>query len=320
MCEGQLDGHIGRCAHQHIAGWKKHGTFRLHVVTEKGTRRTFIFKDEIYTLDEIPALRELSVRPGPPEYHVYTQSADSPLSTFLPRLFWHAELEPGRHFRYLLEDLQLRYRRLHFRRRDLLFAVRVLMKAQKAMKSTFEKRGDKGLIRYDKTYSEKMIEYARNSLEEYASKTNDGEAKEIIGLWSNILEIHETKEAFGDELNQPIHGDYTLPHVHWKHGAEGAKIVDWEWAGLGMPHADLAALLKWADPEIRREAIGILVKEHGKIRLEEHDRLLNWCLLERKLLDAGFFAKQQMKTGRNRGERYLRRTVTDILAIARELR
>jgi hypothetical protein len=48
--------------------------------------------------------------------------------------------------------------------------------------------------------------------------------------------------------------------------------------------------------------------------------LLNWCLLERKLLDAGFLAKQQMKTGLNRGERYLRRTVTDILAIARELR
>ena len=318
VCAEALGGRIRRCAHQHVARWKKHGTFRLYVVAENGTERTFIFKDEIYTVDEIPALRELSVLPGPPEFYVYTQSFNAPLGAFLPTVFWCAEIEPARHFRYLMEDLRLTHRKLHFKKKDLLFAVRVLAEVHKAMKLTLADNNTP-LIRYDQTYSKKMIEYSRSSLEEYSKITGDAEVSEIIRLWPTILEYHEISAPFRNELNQPIHGDYTLAHVHWRNGVDGAKIVDWEWAGIGLPHADLAAILKWADPAVKREGIRIFAREQEQLRFEEHARLLRWCLLERKLLDAGFFARQQIAKGR-RGGRYFRRSVADVLAIAKGLR
>ena len=319
LCAEQLGCRIKRCAHQHVARWKKHGTFRLHVIAENGTERTFIFKDEIYTIDEIPALRELSVLPGPPEYHIYTHSCNAPLFEFLPKVFWRAEVEPGRHFRYLMEDLRLTHRRLHFKRKDLLFAVRVLVEAHKAMKATLPATDDSNLIRYDERYSERLIEYVRHSLEQYSSHTGDPEVKQIIQLWPTIIKCHKTDVHACNELKQAIHGDYTLAHIHWKNGLNGTKIVDWEWAGIGMPHADLAALLKWTDPTLKKEAVRIFASGHNHLRPEEHAHLLRWCLLERKLLDAGFFARQQIATGHG-GGRYFRRSVADVLAIARDVR
>lgn len=317
VCTGQLGGRIRQCAHQHIAGWKKHGTFRLYVTGEDGIKRSFIFKDEIYTFDEIPALRELSVRPGPSEYHVYTRSIGAPLASFLPEVFWHEEIKPGQHFRYLLEDLRLRYRRLHFRKKDLLFAVRTLSDVQEAMEKTLPNRNDSKLIHYNQKYSEMMIEYAKINLQEFCQKTPVSDIKDLIKAWPEVLKLHKSGDAFRSEFNQPIHGDYTLAHIHWKNGAEGAKIVDWEWAGIGVPHADLAALLKWAEPEIRTEAIRIFSKESDQTRLNEHSRLLDWCLLERKLLDASFFARQLLESGHGE-EQYLRRCVSDVLASVRQ--
>jgi hypothetical protein len=76
------------------------------------------------------------------------------------------------------------------------------------------------------------------------------------------------------------------------------RVVHWEWLGLGLPHQDLAALLKQTPPLLEERAIAAYAERDGSRTAEEHRELYRWCKLERALLDASFLAIQAMQGGR----------------------
>ena len=106
LCREHGRGGLTGCAHVRLSGWKPRGAYRLEVRSEAGASWRLIFKDECYGSEFglIPALEGLPTLPGPPEAIVY-QMRSPLLCPFLPELFWFREIQPGRHFQYLLADL-----------------------------------------------------------------------------------------------------------------------------------------------------------------------------------------------------------------------
>jgi aminoglycoside phosphotransferase (APT) family kinase protein len=175
------------------------------------------------------------------------------------------------------------------------------------------------VFRYDRRYSERLLDYALGNLAEYGARTADGAVAALSGRWRGIASVHQRDEFYDDDLRVPIHGDYNSSNIHaHREDANQLKVVDWEWAGVGLPHADLAALVK----SVRREDHPVLLQAfvEGDPRLapEQHRRLFRWCQLERRLLDAAFLAKQQLVSARRVSwlQEEIRRSAGDVLAAA----
>jgi thiamine kinase-like enzyme len=91
----------------------------------------------------------------------------------------------------------------------------------------------------------------------------------------------------------PIHGDFNTSNVHIsKNGLNNIKLVDWEWAGLGLPLMDLASLLKRTKPEVEKQGLAIYSKHDFSLSPSTLKRFYYWCKLERGILDASFIAVQ----------------------------
>ena len=299
VCRQQGKGALKRCAHLHLSSWKSRGTYRLELCTEAGTGWQLIFKDECYQPELIPALKGLPVSPGPPEAVLY-RNQNAILSPFLPQLYWFSEVEPGRHFQYLLEDLAQTHAVLspdevaHIKK-----ATRGLLQIHKALRETFAAKGPDGLIRYDRQYSEQLLNYALGNLTDYAARTADGAVTALSSRWRELVAVHQRDEFYDNELRVPIHGDYNTSNLHARRDDHNhLKIVDWEWAGVGLPHADLAALVKYVRPKDQAALLQVFLEEDRQLNVEQHRRLFHWCLLERRLLDAAFLARQQLVSTR----------------------
>jgi aminoglycoside phosphotransferase (APT) family kinase protein len=299
LCREHGRGGLKRCAHLHLSGWKSRGTYRLELDTEAGTSWRLIFKDECYQPEVIPALEGLPVSPGPPEAMFYRKQNAFTLD-FLPKLFWFCEVDPGSHFQYLLEDLAGRYAILeagtlpHLRK-----AVRGLIQIQEVLDRTIVGDDRDCLLRYDRRYSEQLLEYAARSIADYIARTADGKAAALWERWGEVAAVHQREEFYDDDLRVPIHGDFNHSNVHVHRSDETRlKVVDWEWAGIGLPHADLAALVKYARRDEHPELLSVFVAEDRRLDPEQHWRLFRWCQLERRLLDAAFLARQQLISAR----------------------
>jgi thiamine kinase-like enzyme len=86
-------------------------------------------------------------------------------------------------------------------------------------------------------------------------------------------------------------------HAHREDDTQ-LKVADWEWAGVGLPHADLGALVKSVRREDHAAPLQVFLEEDRRLEPEQHWRLFHWCQLERRLLDAAFLAKQQLISAR----------------------
>jgi hypothetical protein len=117
------------------------------------------------------------------------------------------------------------------------------------LREVFTVEYPEGMIRYDRRYSERLLQYALSNLADYAARTADPAVAALSGRYHEIAAVHQRGEFYDDDLRAPIHGDYNSSNIHAHRGnAAQLKVVDWEWAGIGVPHADLAALIKsWAD-------------------------------------------------------------------------
>src|SRR5690606_1961223 len=249
LCQEQGRGRLEHCRHWRLSGWKSRGTCgtcRLELTTERGSWR-LILKDECYRPELAPALQGLPASPGPPEAIVYGMR-DVPLSPFLPQVFWFREVEPGRHFRYLIEDLAETHAELH---RGSTYTLedargRLLPQLHAALRATFAGAHPAGLIRYDRPYSERLLEYAARHLSEYLALTSDAAVERLRERWADLASVHGRDEFYADELRAPIHGDFAVHNVFvHRRDVSRLKVLDWEWAGIGLPHADLAALIKY---------------------------------------------------------------------------
>jgi hypothetical protein len=317
VCREQGRGALKRCAHLHLSSWKSRGTYRLELCTEAGTSWRLIFKDECYQPELIPALEGLPVSPGPPEAVLYRQR-NAVLSPFLPQLHWFSEVEPGRHFQYLLEDLAQTHAILPPDEvAPLKRATRGLLQIHQALRETLAAKAPDGLLRYDRRYSERLLDYALRNLTDYAARTGDGAVAAVTGRWHELVAAHQRDEFYDDELRVPIHGDYNTSNIH-AHRDDGSrlKVVDWEWAGVGLPHADLAALIKYVRPQDQPVLLQVFLEEDRRLDLEQHRRLFHWCLLERRLLDGAFLARQQLVSARRVWwlQPEIRRSACDVLA------
>lgn len=298
LCREHGRGGVKHCTHTHLSGWKSLGTYRLELLTDDGGSWRLIFKNEDYSPQLIAALEGLPAAPGPPEAAIYGIHG-APISVSVPKLFWLHEVKPGCHFQYLLEDLTESCERPRDTLPDTILAIRGLLQIHEALRETFAAKHPSGLIVYDRQYSEQLFEYAARSLTDYAARTADRAVAAVRERWSEIAFAHQRDEFYESSLRSPIHGDCSRSHMHiFRRNEAQLKMVDWEWAGIGLPHADLAALLRSVRRENRSACLQAFAQEDERLDAQQHQRILEWCQLERRLLDAAFLARQQLVSSR----------------------
>lgn len=303
ICREHFNEHAREFSYQHLSGWKSAGAYRVRINTARGNIVSLIYKDSLYAPELIPALVDLPVIPGPPEYVIFSQP-DGALAPYLPRVYLAEEIEPKAHYRYVLEDLKENYS-IVYGLEDILRLTSLLPKFHQALDEWSTNVHPQGLLNYGKEFSLAMQEYARINLVNYSQQSDDSTLKAVLERWPQIAEMHLKPDFFALQPSRPIHGDtnYTNIHIH-KHDPQQFKIVDWEWAGFGSPYADLASLLKSAPKDIEKLGFNRFTgtrKEpnpclNHDLTEEESHRLYLWCQLERGMLDAGFLAAQCLKS------------------------
>ncbi len=294
---------LQRVSYVHLSGWKVSGAYRLVLKSVNGRTWHLIYKNAIYSLEQIPALRGLPIKPGPPEYLVY-KHPEGALSQYLPAVYLCLEMVPGRHYQYVLEDLSQEYQRLSeytklAKKRNIVSAASELPKLHHALSEWSITADPTHLLRFNREFSTDLLKYAEENLERYVQETADKTVSRAIEHWPLISEVHGHSEFYECQTTQPIHGDYHTGHVYvHKENPDRIKLIDWEWTGLGRPHADLATLLQGKDPDIEQQALVRYAEQDDRLSLDEHRRLYEWCQLERGLLNAAFLARQQMESSR----------------------
>jgi len=293
-CLHQIGEPIRHVSHVHLSSWKSSGSYRLLMQTERGRHWSMIYRNAIYDPDNIPALVGLPIMPGPAEYLVYS-NARGALAKYLPSVHWYSEVDPGKKYQYLLEDLGDEYQRANTPE-GILRAAAELHSVHRAMEEWSLTVDRSCLPRYDSVFSAGLWEYARKNLQRYVCTTTSKCAAEVLELWSRIAEVHESREFRDLQTICLIHGDFNPANIliH-KRFPNRIKLVDWEWAGFGTAHADLASLLKASTPAIEEQALTTFSNQDTRFPPDKHRRLYEWCQLERGLLDAAFLAVQHIK-------------------------
>lgn len=288
-------------AYVHLSGWKTAGAYRLLIETQDGQSLRLIYKNAVYTPDHIPALIDLPLRPGPPEYVVYTQIT-GPMKEYLPKVYMAEERVSGIQYCYILEDLVDHYRRT-YTHDDILQAARLLPELHQALDEWGKTANTDGLIRFDRKAALAIETYARNSLEHYYQKNDNLELKSVLTLWPEIARLLTLEDFFTYQPARIIHGDSNFTNIHLhRTNPNQFKLVDWEWAGFGFPYSDLASLLKGTPSYIEKMAFSRFTGSRSapnpclnpELSFDENARMYQWSRLDRGLLDSAFLAAQYL--------------------------
>jgi serine/threonine protein kinase len=279
-------------SHIQLSSWKPSGTYRIIAHSTNGSNWSLVYKNSSYDLKEIPALEGLPIRPGHSEYVIYCHPKD--LDEYLPFAYLHREIIPKTRYEYLLQDLSYDYKRiLHNDNllKTILKVVEELPFFYSSMDEWADVVGQEHLQSYNEYFSLELQKYAKKNFERYFHFTLDKRVAEVLKKWSDICKIHRCQELH--RLKRlPIHGDLNTSNI-WIHKEKNKiKIVDWEWAGFGLRHADLASLLKATPPKIENIALKTYIEQNSDFSPIEHKQIYNWCKLERGLLDGSFIAAQ----------------------------
>jgi hypothetical protein len=288
---------------QHLSGWKPSGAYRLRIRTQHGSDIHLILKESYYTTDHIPALEKLPVRPGPPEYMIYSQPVGA-LASYLPNIYLAQELVPGTHYRFLMEDLAQEYHRV-YDTDEIFRASAMIPSLHQALNEWANETNPQKMVHYGKGASQALEEYARDNLEKYSEYSKDSSIKAVLSCWPKISSAYLSPEFLELQPARPIHGDtnYSNVHIHNRDPLR-FKLVDWEWAGYGFPHADLASLLKGVPEEMEKRALQMFIGSSKNpnpclspgLTLKDNQRIYHWCQLERSLLDAAFLTNQHLNS------------------------
>lgn len=282
--------HFSRSRFEHLSAWKESGAYRVDVTLHGGKRWRLIYKDANYNLDQLPALKGLPYRPGPPEFTIYNNSPKSLLS-FLPQCYWLEETQPNLRYRYLFEDLSEQYAQIRGEV-DLLAAVEMLMPLQETLESCCLKV-ENGMLRYDKAASNKLEFYTKETLGRFQQKHHGQVIDEFFEKWPEIQKIHRDIDLFDQSIFTVVHGDLNTTNIYRNsHQQDDFRLVDWEWAGCGNAYLDLACLLKRVGPDLEERALKIYANDRPSRSLSEHRIAYRWNQLDRGLLDASYIAAQ----------------------------
>ena len=314
---------VGAVSHLQISGWRKpsSGTFRVFVNATDGNKWSVIFKNAVLTSDETPGIFGLPADPGLPEYLIYRQGSEY-LRAYLPLPFVAREIEPKVHYQYLLEDLQSSGYHSAFADADVIWAASALPDLQKRME-TWVSHDDDSLIRYDAAFSADLRRMTRRSFERYTEAVSDRSVADVLGNWESIARVHSEAIQHDQTLEVPIHGDANRANllVHDDHDLP-LKLVDWEWAGIGLPHSDLASLLKGKQDDVTEKGIRAFAGGYPQLSLADHRRLHDWARIETRFFDASYMINQYLEspdTSRMDLPRYIHVSARDILKTARQI-
>lgn len=290
VCRDVQSRPLSRSKFEHLSGWKESGAYRVEATLRGGKRWRLIYKDANYALDQLPALKGLPYRPGPPEFTLYHNPPEL-LVSFLPQCYWCEETQPNLRYRYLLEDLSEQYVRIRGEV-DLLAAVEMLLPLHGALESCWFE-AESGLLRYDKAASSQLEFYTSEILGCYQQKHPGQTIDEFLKYWPEIQKIHRDIHLFDQPLFTVVHGDLNTTNIYrGQRQRDDFRLVDWEWAGWGNTYLDLACLLKRAEPELEERALQIYAGSRPLRTLSEHRVAYQWSQLDRGLLDASYIAAQ----------------------------
>ncbi len=300
VCRELLGSPLQKAAHVHLSGWKQAGAFRVYVRAVNGRSHSLIYKNAIYTESHIPALADFPVCPGLPEFLAYSSET---LQPYIPAVYLAQELVPGHHYRYLLEDLGRWYeplsrnqaRQLRRRYRWVLQAVSALPKVHERLFWWAGAVGESSLIRYDQAFADALTVYIWTNLTEYLEHVPETAVSVLMDNWITLARLLIADEFHDPARLQPIHGDFHVTNIYIQRRVPFFfKLIDWEWAGIGLPHTDLATLLNRAPVSVEQDALAVYAAQNTAVSLAQHRRLYEWCQLERGLMDIAFLARQQL--------------------------
>jgi len=281
--------------YRHLSGWKHSGAFRLLVETRSSRYDSFVFKNAKYTDGHIAALSGLPVFPGPPEYLIY-KAANNALQGYLPRIYLSRKIVDGEHYQYLMEDLSKDYEVSHDRK-QILAVCEQLSRIHSDLSRSLGKEAKTALLQFNRSFSEQLMKYVFKNLSRLQEYQPTSRMDGVFRLWDRITTVYSAimADIYRQEIIGPIHGDLNttniLFHRNYRHKF---KLIDWEWAGIGVPHADLASLLKRASPKVEAQGLLLYNKVNHQRGIEKDRQIYEWCKLQRGLFDAAFFGKQTL--------------------------
>lgn len=214
------------------------------------------------------------------------------LQRHAPEVYFYEQITRDVHYRFMLEDLNLAHRTL-YKKNDKLSFVYAMPYVHSALQVWVERNGDGELIKFDNEFALEIEAYAREGVRQYVQKTGSPTGKELEDKWDHVSRILSDGEILSMRKPVPIHGDYHSGNMFQNiKDASKIKLIDWEWAGVGVPHADLASLLKKPEPGVDDAAIRIFADNDKTLNINQHRELLNWSRLQRNALDAGILTMQ----------------------------
>jgi hypothetical protein len=274
-----------------ITNWRLSGAYRIFITDHTGNQRTLIYKNAIYSPERTPGLRGFPSIPGRPEYLIYRLARD-PLKRYLPCVYYDLEVIPGKHYQYLLEDLVDEYRP-PISQTDKLKIASLIPELHRAMAEWLHIPEPVKLLAYDLDYAKRLQNYVRAHFEKYLESNADRRIQHILRHWSEMCALLEDEDYFTIQSPGPIHGDFRpLNILIHRRDPERLRLVDWEWAGVGLAHNDLASLLWRVSQETERKALEQYAQHVPNLTLEDHKRLYWRCRIERGLQEAAIIAAQ----------------------------
>lgn len=290
IASGIVGGSVKNPSYVHLSPFKAiGGAYRIRARTEAGTTWSACFKDCRYDVDAAPGLKNLPARPGPPEYAVYARSTGR-LRHVLPRVFHAEEVVSGLHYRYLLEDVSPRYSK-PLTDTDIVRATRALHTLHAAASEWAHGSNDDALIRYDRQFMQQLAAYANNALEAYAGSATDRTAISSSTLLAEMLEVLADPQYPGIAEPVAIHGDFNRASLLVDSSSpDGFRVIDWEWAGIGPAHFDLARLLEKSDDGVADQALRHFAELEPSLSPEQHTRLYHWARIATSIMSAALLA------------------------------
>lgn len=296
LCLERTGAALKKVSFVHVSGWKRAGAYRIFLENRRGSEWRLIYKNAVYNLEHIPALQDFPVTPGPPEFLVYGH-ANGRLARYLPEIYLCAETVRDKRYQYLLEDLSSDFIPVaETDGRKIKFTVAAQLPAfHSAMGEWLSSIGEDRLLRYDRDFSRALRDYTGSVLQQFAHYALSPLLREALDKWPQLSALSLLgNDKYFDEL-KPIHGDANGSNilVHRKDPTR-IKFIDWEWAGLGMPFADMVSLFRRGNAEINKKLVTVYSENgNGKI-VADALRQYGWCRLERSMLDAAYIGAQYM--------------------------
>ena len=205
LCLQHTGGSLERASYIHVSGWKRAGAYRLFLVNSKGREWRLIYKNAIYELDHIPALKNFPITPGPPEFLVYSH-ANGALAKYLPNVYLCKEAIPGKHYQYLLEDLGDNYTQICYtNNRKVKFRVAAEFAAfHNAMKVWLPEINKKHLLQYNDKFSQMLRAHAGVVFAKLAEQTSSDVVHEVCDQWPKISELLLDGDSQHFERDVPV--------------------------------------------------------------------------------------------------------------------